>query len=92
MYLSKLTLIGFIGAEVERKTGDTGAKFVAFSVEFAAILKKGAHIQVKGELRSREYEKDGVNHRVFECRIESILKLDRAARHETSESGDDPEA
>jgi hypothetical protein len=26
---------------------------------------------------SREYEKDGVKHKVFECRLESILKLDR---------------
>jgi len=121
MYHNKLTLIGFIGADVESKTGNTGAKFAAFSVatkrswknangdwgsrtewhrclafgklgEFAATLKKGAHVQVEGELRSREYEKDGVNHRVFECRIESILKLDRAARQETPESGDDPES
>ena len=28
--------------------------------EFALTLTKGAHLQVEGELRSREYEKDGV--------------------------------
>jgi len=28
--------------------------------DFAATLKKGAHVQVEGELRGREYEKDGV--------------------------------
>jgi single-strand DNA-binding protein len=39
--------------------------------DFAATLKKGAHMQVEGELRAREYEKDGVKHRVFECRLES---------------------
>jgi len=48
--------------------------------DFATTLKKGAHVQVEGELRGREYEKDGVKHRVFECRLESILKLDRAER------------
>jgi single-strand DNA-binding protein len=51
-----------------------GAKFA----DFAAGLKKGAHLQVEGELRSREYQKDGVTHRVSEIRTKSILKLDRA--------------
>lgn len=51
-----------------------GAKFA----DFAAGLKKGAHLQVEGELRSREYQKDGATHRVFEIRTKSILKLDRA--------------
>ena len=58
--------------------------------DFAATLKKGAHVQVEGELRGREYEKDGVKHKVFECRLESILKLDRAERRGEDES-DDPE-
>jgi single-strand DNA-binding protein len=60
--------------------------------DFAAGLKKGAHVQVEGELRSREYEKDGVKHKIFECRLESILKLDRAARQEEPETGDESEA
>lgn len=51
-----------------------GAKFA----DFAAGLKKGAHLQVEGELRSREYQKDGATLRVFEIRTKSILKLDRA--------------
>ena len=34
--------------------------------DFAATLKKGAHVQVEGELRGREYEEDGVKHKVFE--------------------------
>ena len=45
---------------------------------FAATLKKGAHVHIEGQLRSREYDKDGVTHRVYECRVASILKLDRA--------------
>jgi len=118
MYLNRLTLIGFIGADAESKTGNAGSNFTVFSVatkrswknadggwesrtewhrclvfgklgEFAATLRKGAHVQVEGELRSREYDKDGVTHRTFECRVESILKLDRAARQEPSDSADD---
>ena len=46
--------------------------------EFAATLEKGAKVYVEGELRSREYDRDGVTHRTFECRVDSILKLDRA--------------
>jgi single-strand DNA-binding protein len=47
---------------------------------FAGKLKKGAHIQVEGELRSREIEKKkkGTKKRVWEVRVDSILKLDRA--------------
>ena len=56
---------------------------------FAATLKKGAHVQVEGELRSREYENDGVIRKVFECRVGSILKLDRAIRQEEANAGDD---
>lgn len=54
---------------------------------FAATLKRGAHVQIQGELRSREYEKplEGkkkimVQHRVWEIHVTSILKLDRAGR------------
>jgi single-strand DNA-binding protein len=54
--------------------------------DFAATLKKGAHVQVEGELRGREYEKHGVKHKVFDCRLESILKLDRAERRGADES------
>jgi single-strand DNA-binding protein len=50
--------------------------------EFAATLKKGAHIQVEGELRSRKYDstKTGTEVTVWEIRVNSILKLDRAAK------------
>src|SRR3989442_66826 len=44
-----------------------GTKFA----EFAVGLKKGAYLQVEGELRSREYLKDGVTHRVHEIRTAS---------------------
>ena len=51
--------------------------------EFAKTLTKGAHIQVEGELRSREYQdkKNGnAKRRVWEIRVDSILKLDRAEK------------
>ena len=121
MYINRLTLIGFIGADAETKVGSSEQKFAVFSVatkrswknvdggwesrtewhrclalgklgDFAAGLKKGAHLQVEGELRSREYDKDGVKHKVFECRLESLLKLDRAARRKEPEGGENPDA
>ncbi len=50
--------------------------------EFAATLKKGAHVQVEGELRSRKYDstKSNTEVTVWEIRVNSILKLDRAQK------------
>ena len=50
--------------------------------EFAKTLTKGAHIQVEGELRSREYDskKTDAKERVWEIRVASILKLNRAEK------------
>ncbi len=50
--------------------------------EFAATLKKGAHLQVEGELRSRKYDsnKTGTEQTIWEIRVDSILKLDRAQK------------
>ena len=50
--------------------------------EFAKTLTKGAHIQVEGELRSREYisKKTDSKQRAWEIRVASILKLDRAEK------------
>jgi len=50
--------------------------------EFASTLKKGAHIQVEGELRSREYDskKTEAKLRIWEIKVDSILKLDRAEK------------
>ena len=49
--------------------------------EFAGSLKKGTHLLVEGELRSRSYDdsrNQDVKRRVWEVRATSILKLDRA--------------
>jgi len=56
--------------------------------QFAAKLGKGTHVQVEGELRYREYEKDHerkeasapIKHRVTEIHLNRILKLDRAEK------------
>ena len=57
--------------------------------EFAGTLKKGAHIQVEGELRSREYDskKTDSKQRIWEIKVDSILKLDRAEKS-TPEDGE----
>ena len=56
--------------------------------EFAANLAKGAHLQIEGEIRTREYtEKTGgkkpveVKKTITEVRATSISKLDRAAKN-----------
>jgi single-strand DNA-binding protein len=63
--------------------------------EFASMLRKGAHIQVEGELRSREYETKKVGKKpaqkktIWEVRVNSILKLDRAAKATTEDQEQD---
>jgi single-strand DNA-binding protein len=50
--------------------------------EFAATLKKGAHLQVEGEIRHTEYtpKKAKKPVRTDSIRVNSILKLDRAEK------------
>src|ERR1700758_34349 len=50
--------------------------------EFARTLTKGAHLQIEGELRSREYDskKTDARQRIWEIRVDSMLKLDRAEK------------
>jgi single-strand DNA-binding protein len=62
--------------------------------EFAATLKKGAHIQIEGELRSRKYDSKKTNSEqtIWEIRVNSILKLDRAAKAAEDEDNSEEEA
>lgn len=118
MHLNRVTLIGFIGNDAEKKVAgttniavfsvatktswknDSGSwesrtdwhRCVAFGklANFAGTLTKGAHVAIEGELRSREYDRDvtigaektTITQRVWEIRVDTILKLDRAARGE----------
>jgi single-strand DNA-binding protein len=121
MHLNRITLIGFLGADAEKKVSnanniavfslatktswknDAGTwesrtewhRCVAFGrlAEFVATLSKGAHVAVEGELRSHEYKRDvvvgeqktAIQQRVWEVRVDSVLKLDRAAKRESNE-------
>jgi single-strand DNA-binding protein len=110
MYLNRVTLIGYLAHDAERRSVDVENAHVILTLvtktswknragewqshseshrcvgwgtkfaDFASGLKKGAHLEVEGELRSREYEKKGVTYRVFEIRIHSVLQLDKAWR------------
>ncbi|WP_263378471.1 single-stranded DNA-binding protein [Granulicella paludicola] len=63
--------------------------------EFAGTLKKGAHIRIEGELRSRKYlpakvgKKQPDERTIWEIRVGSILKLDRAAKATPEEQEQD---
>jgi len=121
MYLNRITLIGFIGSDAEKKlsnatnlaifslatkmswkndSGDWESRTewhrcVAFGklADFAGTLAKGAHVAIEGELRSHEYQRElavgtqktTVSQRVWEIRVDSVLKLDRAARRESTD-------
>lgn len=49
-------------------------------VTSASGLKKGAHLQIEGSLRSREFDKAGTQHRVWEIRVTSITKFESAVK------------
>ena len=61
--------------------------------EYAKTLTKGSHVAVEGELRSRERvdKKTDAKQRVWEVRVASILKLDRAEKASPEEAEDVPE-
>lgn len=44
----------------------------------AATLKKGDHVHVQGQLRTREYLKNAEKKIITEIRVTSILKLERS--------------
>ncbi len=125
MYQNRVSLIGFVGNDVQVKNTSTGTPVAVLSVatrtswknanggydsrtewhrctawgklaEFAATLEKGAHVQIEGELRYREYKKDRgsdadaapIRRRMAEIHASRILKLDRVARQEEPAVGD----
>ena len=119
MYQNRISLIGFVGNDVQLKSTKNGTPVAVLSVatksswkngkgeydsrtewhrctswgklaEFAGKLEKGAHVQIEGELRYREYNKDRgsdasaapVKRRLAEIHASRILKLDRAAKQD----------
>ena len=59
--------------------------------KFAGTLTKGTHVQVEGELRSREYDskKTDSKQRSWSIKVDSILKLDRAEKAAPEEQEDE---
>jgi single-strand DNA-binding protein len=117
MYQNRISLIGFVGNDVQLKSTKNGTPIAVLSVatksswkngkgeydsrtewhrctawgklaEFAGKLEKGAHVQIEGELRYREYKNDRgsdasavpVKRRLAEIHANRILKLDRVAK------------
>jgi single-strand DNA-binding protein len=71
-----------------REAQTTWHKCVAFgrTAEYAATLTKGAHIQIVGEIQTREYvAKDGTKKSATEIRVQRIVRLDRAPKPESTE-------
>jgi single-strand DNA-binding protein len=72
----------------ERESQTTWHKCVAFgrTAEYAAALTKGTHLQIVGEIQTREYvAKDGAKKSVTEIRVHRIARLDRASKAESTE-------
>src|SRR5690348_6060566 len=115
MYLNRITLIGFLGGDAERKVSNTTNialfslatktswkndagtwesrtewhRCVAFGklAEFVATPAKGAHTAIAREPRRHESQREiavgpqtpSIPQPVREIRVDSVLKLDRAA-------------
>lgn len=69
------------------KSETTWHRCVAFGniSNVAACLSKGAHVQIEGEIRTRDYTPaGGAKKSITEVRILSLVKLDRAKKPETT--------
>ncbi len=67
----------------ERQSLTTWHRCVIFNpriADYAASLTKGAHVQLVGEIQTREYvAKDGAKKSITEIRVQRIARLDRQA-------------
>ena len=64
----------------EYKSQTTWHRCIAFghAGEYAAKLTKGAHIQIEGEIQTREYTPKGeAKKSITEVRVRQLAKLDR---------------
>jgi single-strand DNA-binding protein len=58
--------------------------------EFAATLTKGSHVQIEGDIRTREYtpqaagKADTLKKSITEIRVSTITKLDRPAKSDAT--------
>jgi len=83
----------------DRESGDyksqtTWHRCIAFGKlgEYAATLTKGAHVQIEGEIRTREYTPNSGKNSgdskksITEVRVQSVVKLDRPKKTEAGET------
>ena len=74
----------------ERQSLTTWHKCVIFNpriADYAASLTKGAHVQLVGEIQTREYvAKDGAKKSVTEIRVQRIARLDRPEQQAAGEA------
>jgi single-strand DNA-binding protein len=72
------------------KSETTWHRCIAFGklADVAAALPKGAHVQIEGEIRTREYKpaSGGSRKSITEIRILSLVKLDRPKTSEADET------
>ena len=76
-----------------RETGDresrtTWHRCAVFgkTAEYAATLTKGAHLQIVGEIQTRDFVgRDGAKKSATEIRVRRIARLDRVAKIESAE-------
>jgi single-strand DNA-binding protein len=63
-------------------------RVVAFGklAEYTRTLSKGTHVMVQGSLRSHEYESDGVQHRIFELRADTVANRSSSREEESTAS------
>jgi single-strand DNA-binding protein len=80
--LSVATKESWKGSDGGWQSRTTWHRVVLFGAlaEYARTFTKGSLVLVQGAVRSREYDKDGIKHRGFELRADTIGKLDRAER------------
>jgi single-strand DNA-binding protein len=72
----------------ERESQTAWHRGVSFgrTAEYAAALTKGAHLQIVGEIQTREYvANEGTKKSVTEIRVHRIVRLDRASNAESTQ-------
>jgi single-strand DNA-binding protein len=85
--LSVATKESWKDADGQWKARTDWHRVVSFAAvaEYSRTLPKGSYVLVQGAVRAREYERDGVKHRIVELRADTIGKLDRAERRRESD-------
>lgn len=79
----------------ERQSHTTWHRCIAWGKlgEYAATLTKGAHVQIEGEIRTREYTQNTEGKKsITEVRVASITKLDRPAKGSPDSAVGEPAA